>query len=343
MGNLLSMLVYLVTAAAFVAVPVLAGRALRDRPQAARRWTGAGVSLGVLALAALVGEAYFRFVYDEPSSPGSYAAHNWYIRHDGDRAKFRGGAADRVRRGEAKEEDVPVVVLGDSYVWGEGVDPPQTFVSLLGADLGVDVLPAGIMGWSTANELAWLRQSKARPRVLVLSYVFNDILDATPRVHDATAARMARAMPERHREVPLVGQSYLFDWIVYRAVEGRSGGDYVACLTDAYSDEEALAAHVAELKAVAACCAERGTQLVVALWPQGAASFRPVEDRFVARARGALPGVPILTLAGPLAKAGLDDPVRFRAGPRDGHPGPAPHRLAADVLVPIVREALAKR
>src|SRR4030095_3432944 len=109
-----------------------------------------------------------------------------------------------------------VVVLGDSFVWAHGVEEADAFPALLESALAVPVLGAGRGGWSTKNELAWLQETAARPRVVVLSYDFNDMEDALPSVNEAYHATGADESFVGHRTIPLVGQSFLLDLAIFR-------------------------------------------------------------------------------------------------------------------------------
>ena len=114
---------------------------------------GVAVVVAVVGLSLLGVEAYFRLVFDQPQNLGPYAANNWYVRHGGDLTGFRGASAQDVAARRVEENDVAVVVIGDSYVWGQGVEARETFSTLLEKSLGVRVLPAGKRGWATRDEL----------------------------------------------------------------------------------------------------------------------------------------------------------------------------------------------
>lgn len=87
-----------------------------------------------------------------------------------------------VERGYAKPDGVKrVLVLGDSFTFA-AVDPAANFVSVLGEQLGpgVDVINSGVPGWSTAQQLAWLKKEGLRydPDVIVIAFfVGNDVFE----------------------------------------------------------------------------------------------------------------------------------------------------------------------
>jgi lysophospholipase L1-like esterase len=79
-----------------------------------------------------------------------------------------------------------IVVLGDSYTFGVGVQNEETFPAeletLLNAGKGgerYEVINAGSPGWGTENELAFwtTRQSELQADLLVLAFYRNDVTD----------------------------------------------------------------------------------------------------------------------------------------------------------------------
>ena len=90
-----------------------------------------------------------------------------------------------------RENDYPVerrpgvkriVVLGDSYTFGVGVDFEETFHKRLERSLkNTEVLNFGVPGYNTTNELATLREVAARykPDLVIVGYVLNDA-EVTP-------------------------------------------------------------------------------------------------------------------------------------------------------------------
>lgn len=73
-----------------------------------------------------------------------------------------------------------ILVLGDSYVFGHGVDEEETFCSLVAARLPEsEVLNFGVVGYSTDQELMLLRDRglRYRPDLVILGLYRNDILD----------------------------------------------------------------------------------------------------------------------------------------------------------------------
>ena len=106
------------------------------------------------------------------------------------------GQRDRPRN-LARAASMPrVLVLGDSFVESLQVDLAETFAARLEHDLGVEMLNAGVSGYSTDNELrAFLaRGRRYRPdAVLVLFHVGNDVFENGARLY----AESPRGLPPK--------------------------------------------------------------------------------------------------------------------------------------------------
>ena len=70
-----------------------------------------------------------------------------------------------------------IVVLGDSYTWGFGVEQADIFTEILERSLpGVDVLNAGVSGYATDQQLLWLQREGMdfEPDLVLLVFTGND-------------------------------------------------------------------------------------------------------------------------------------------------------------------------
>ena len=70
-----------------------------------------------------------------------------------------------------------ILVIGDSFVWGYGVEQDETFPKVLESRLpGVEVINAGVAGYGTDQELLWLRSEgvRYRPDLVILEMCGND-------------------------------------------------------------------------------------------------------------------------------------------------------------------------
>jgi lysophospholipase L1-like esterase len=87
------------------------------------------------------------------------------------------GLRDREHAYERSPGTQRILVIGDSFVWGYGVEQRETFPKLLEARLPrVEVINAGVAGYGTDQELLWLRSEgvRYRPDLVVLVMCGND-------------------------------------------------------------------------------------------------------------------------------------------------------------------------
>jgi hypothetical protein len=80
-----------------------------------------------------------------------------------------------VRDDEASLEQPEVIVLGDSYAMGWGVEQNETFSKILEVAIKARVLNTGISSYGTVRELLLLRRlDKRRLRYVIVQYYYND-------------------------------------------------------------------------------------------------------------------------------------------------------------------------
>ncbi|MFN0242834.1 MAG: SGNH/GDSL hydrolase family protein [Planctomycetota bacterium] len=120
--------------------------------------------------------AKFRLEYD--SNPDGYFDERNGLDYETNAQGFRGA--------EWTDERTPgterVLVLGDSFTFGEGVKLEDTFcvrlASLLTKERGrpVEVINCGVSAWSTDSEIAFLehRGLRTKPDLVLVVYVLND-------------------------------------------------------------------------------------------------------------------------------------------------------------------------
>jgi hypothetical protein len=89
------------------------------------------------------------------------------------------GLRDREHTYKRPEGTRRILVLGDSFAWGYGVEEAERFSQVLEASLGVEVINAGVSGYSTDQELLWLREEGRQYDfdLVVLVLAGNDIGD----------------------------------------------------------------------------------------------------------------------------------------------------------------------
>jgi hypothetical protein len=152
------------------------------------------VASGSLSL--IFGEAALRLLGRGPLQvnpvPGSFWRHDAHLGWSNspgaegvfDHPRFRinvkinsKGLRDREYAYERTPGTPRVLVIGDSFVWGYGVEQQETFPKVLEARRpGVEVINAGVAGYGTDQELLWLRSEgvRYRPDLVILVMCGND-------------------------------------------------------------------------------------------------------------------------------------------------------------------------
>ena len=89
------------------------------------------------------------------------------------------GLRDRERSYERPNDNKRILVLGDSFAWGYGVEESERFSQRLEETLGVEVINAGVSGYSTDQELLWYREEgiKYETDLVILVVAGNDVGD----------------------------------------------------------------------------------------------------------------------------------------------------------------------
>ena len=89
------------------------------------------------------------------------------------------GLRDREDLYERENDTERVLVLGDSFAWGYGVEESERFSQHLEKALDVEVINAGVSGYSTDQELLWYRNegTKYETDLVILVLAGNDVGD----------------------------------------------------------------------------------------------------------------------------------------------------------------------
>lgn len=113
-----------------------------------------------------------------------YNGYRW--NHRGDVRGFR-NAVDRPR--------ADVLLLGDSMVYGHGLELPDTIGERLERDLGRPVANLGLQGASSHQEYQILKRwvGELRPRYVFVFFLYNDVEDLTAYLTDEEMMRFVSA------------------------------------------------------------------------------------------------------------------------------------------------------
>jgi lysophospholipase L1-like esterase len=331
------------------ALALCLGLSLAGRPASlARIQSRSGEALLLAAafgFALLAAEIYLR-VFD-PVGLGYYAALNEYAKHrvpdpvvsyrqppstthryQGVEVRYNeAGLRDRPIDPKA-ESEFRVLMLGDSLVFGWGVEQEKIFSAglerLLAEELRrpVRVINAGVCSYNTVTQLAWLRQHGFgfRPDLVVLVYATNDIaaIDAVWARQDSEPAER----PFTQWSLSVLSRSWLYKLAEHarriRTPEGQPG--------DAgwQASMQALREMVRETRAHGA-----GMSTYFWVW-----RLDDLQNQLLAAMRGALAP----TSVEPIADWYPDEPVsRWYNSAADHHPNAEAHAVAARRMLESLR------
>lgn len=321
----------------FIAATTLVKR-LRDHGQ---NFVLTAVAIGV---GLLIAEAWVRFrALVAPTTQGfpTYTSALWDRRYVTRNAL---GFRDREHELVADTGTRRVLLVGDSYVFGTGIKRPEDrFGEQLELRLGAvtattwEVINAGQPDRHTLHETQTLRcMLPYRPDVVLLLYVFNDvdyIRPVTPRegLSEAPSGLLQRLHPAR----VLYANFFLFQemYLRLRALSFARDAN-PAVDRDPYLDEALLTRHLKDVRAFIDIAASAGAEVMVVPFDIGIAHAGPLRSRyqrFVAAAE--VLGIPVTSLEPAFARRNYS---RLFVSALDRHPNELAHRLAADVVAPVV-------
>lgn len=291
------------------------------------------LSLFSFLVIAILLELYFRLFFAQSDAFGyTLAEKNWQERYWRVNSL---GYRDIEWTPELLAGRTRVMVLGDSFVAGAGIeDPADRFPDLLGQMLGPGyaVMNVGVSGAGTKEEIERALDYPYRPDILILSFYLNDI--------DETAEDMGFERPEIKTESPfLVEDSYALNflyWRVYRLGPKEWSDAYWNWLLRLYDNPEVWQVYQNELLQIENFMERTNDRLIVVVFPELRAveQSRPITSRAADLFRQR--GVPVLDVTGLVA--GLDS-ADLVVNPVDSHPSELVHRLVAENLYPLVLDS----
>ena len=295
-----------------------------------------------------------------------------HVNSDGLRGEMTGPVDCRLR----------VLVIGDSFVFGQGVEASDAFPAKLQAALrtrGIasQVMNAGVRGYGTAQEVAWLRTygMMLSPDIVVMGvFLGNDIQDnmLAPAAHRAIPAELARTSGKWwHNGLTqwLFGNSHLYvllrdvprHWKMHRTSIGRVDVAYLSKTYPAAAvteDTEAMRRTATAVEEFARMTREAGVEQLAVLIPD-ALQVGPWRSDLAKELAGkgirldfdyprriftdlfAGHGVAVLDLSGTLRDSVAGGKVLYY--PVDGHWTPLGHDVAASTVADFVQAGVQVR
>jgi lysophospholipase L1-like esterase len=178
---------------------------------------------------------------------------------------LRGGELSR-RRADGPRR---IVVLGDSFAFGLGVDEGETFPAQLEAllsDRGVPVEAAnlGVPGYHTGQEMVWLERAglALEPGLVILLYYGNDEIGEAFQYDPAFRVLYGDALPVPYALKGVLARSAIYRWLARADIGRRRRDGELSSLGSRHWP-------VTEdrLERLFRACAQRGTPLLIANLP----------------------------------------------------------------------------
>ena len=295
---------------------------------------GVFVSYLTVVMILTAGELYFRFVYADSGYWWTRARENWEDRYlELNSLGFR----DREWRAEDYAGKLTVLLLGDSFTMGDGVqDPDDRFGDVLAHRLGDDyaVINIGVADSSTRNQLDILKDYPIQnPDVVVWQYFLNDISSAGASIGDQYWPRLPTNWPR------FVDQSYLANFVYWRLapyftpVDTADKDSYWGWAYYAYDNAAIWAIHEQEIANLVQYIDSTGARLIVVLFPNLRQPLESIAyvDRVVQalQANGVTDILPLYDAASAFIEHRDEDII---VSPRDDHPSAAFHILVGEQL-----------
>jgi lysophospholipase L1-like esterase len=262
---------------------------------------------------------------------------------------YRGGEVSRAPR-----VGVPrVLMLGDSFIYGDFVDEGETLpaqlVQMLRQECGtVEVINAGLPGATITDYREVARRGLVlRPDLMVVAFTENDVSDlaAEPLWNQMARNRVAKSSFPFGMVYPVLRQSAL--WNLAMQVRGKIRASLMRAEHSESGDiprgirpDSVLRARYARaLTGLAQDAATAGTPLVFLSFPLHFTVYGewPSEQLHWVDSLARAVGLPVVSTLTILRESGLGRTELFLL-PHDGHPSAKGYALAAAELAAVLRE-----
>jgi len=246
-----------------------------------------------------------------------------------------------------KGDRARVLVVGDSFTWGDGVYPQDAYPDRLEGLLNglhesdwAEVVNWSRPGWNTAMEAAgtlaelpWLN-----PDLLVVGYCLNDAEPSPQAPRRERRRQLERRLPTSGASSWLYEHSALFHLAWERLENSRQHRAFDEFYRSLYQKRPSWTATIGAMKAFAKAAEERQIPLLMVIFPifdSKLGSDYPYADlhELVAKTAGEA-GFEVLDL---LPHYQGIDPVRLAVEPfTDRHPSELAHRVAAERIRDLI-------
>ncbi|MBN1219379.1 MAG: SGNH/GDSL hydrolase family protein [Anaerolineae bacterium] len=302
--------------------------------QSTPRKIAQNVAMSVFSILAtlMLLELFFNLVFAQSDAFNqTLAGQNWFKRYWRVNSL---GYRDKEWMPEMLAGRTRVMVLGDSFVAGHGINNPEDrFSDVLGQMLGdgYAVLNVGKLGAETKEQFDLARDYPYPPDILVLSFYINDIAD--------TYTSMRVSQPNFvSRPPPLAADSYavnFFYWRIYRLGPHEWSNNYWDWLRGLYNDPLVWQAYREVLLEIIEFTREKDIKLVVVVFPNLLAieESQPITSKVVNLFQEE--GIPVVDVARLVAG---QEPKSLVVNAVDWHPNESVHRLVAEALYQLIHD-----
>ncbi len=236
--------------------------------------------------------------------------------------------------------DRPILALGDSFTFGQGVRQHETYVERLEALLQknpgscAEVINAGRQGVNTSWEYRYLEETGESfdPKLVLVQFYMNDVRPSIPELGSAVRGLADYlTWPREH--------SYALFWLRdrFKAIASPERDPFQEYWRSTGNENDpGWIEFVDAIEDFGAWSRGREVPVFLVLFPHAVRPLPPEHDLFEEVQRVAVSaGLPVIDLTGL-----YDDiePSRRIVNPIDHHPGPEAHKAAADRIYEFLTE-----
>lgn len=217
-------------------------------------------------LTLLILEGVFLFFQSTHRFNGTLASQAWFLKHwELNEEGYRDGPYEK----EKIEGKRKVMVLGDSFVAGHGIeDPEDRFSNILARKLSDynRVFNLGVGGSDVLDAYHRLKDFPYTPDFLIFSYYPNDI------EQDGERAGLEIARARSYSDLPLplryfFRRSYLLNNIYWRYPHGEEMAGFKTYVEQCYADSSVMNLHKAHLDSLVDHAETLGIPMLAIVWP----------------------------------------------------------------------------